>query len=179
MALDLFYQGSFDESLKALKKDLRQLAKNEYKLQLRNLNVAWGRVDQVGNNILFVTPPDPKKPKFNSRDDRTIVDEASSRKMNQFFLTRCHLFPLDKYPRDEIKKFSKWVHKVVDLVQPKLIVVMGEGVLRSSQEVLCPMCENQMEIEFTGIMVDTPSRTERNVPKDYVPQGGAGFGKLN
>lgn len=46
-------------------------------------------------------------------------------------------------------------------------------------EVRCIICNSQMEGQMSGLQVKTPSRTERDLPKNYKPSnGGVDFGKF-
>lgn len=126
--MDLFYNGTFEEKLKLLKKDVKEYAKSAgYDYGRKRLYLAYGNPDNVGNNILFVTPPLNKDSKpYQDRFSVELIKSAKEFGLDKFFITSVYPIPIEKVTKKHIKAYSYWIHQTIDLFEPRLIVVMGE-----------------------------------------------------
>lgn len=127
--MDLFYSGrTFDDRLKLLKKDVKEYAKRVgYDYGKKRLYLAYGNPDNVGQNILFVVPPlDPNSKPYQDKASQRLIEVAKEYGLDKFFITSSYPIPIEKISKRQIKEFSYWVHKLIDILEPKLIVVMGE-----------------------------------------------------
>lgn len=126
--MDLFYSGTFEERLKLLKKDIKKYAKSAgYDYGKKKLYLAYGNPENVGNNILFVTPPLIKDSKpYQDRPSVELISSAKEFGLDKFFIASCYPIPIEKVTKKHVKNYSYWVHQTIDLFEPKLIVVMGE-----------------------------------------------------
>lgn len=92
----------------------------------KRLVLAKGNADDVGNNILVVCEPQKNMNWFSSKADKYAISILEKYEMPRYFLTASHLLPLKSVGREDIKAFSTWVQKITDLLEPRLIVLLGE-----------------------------------------------------
>lgn len=127
--MNLFYGSTIQEQLKNLKKDIKLWAQtaHSYDYGHKRIYIAFGKIENVGNNCLFISSPFAKdSPPFEDSSyaflKRTIEDFG----ILKFFMTPNFLIPKDTVTRADIKEYSKFIESIVDIVQPKLVVVLGE-----------------------------------------------------
>lgn len=127
--MDLFYGSTIEEQLKALKKDIKDYALRKYAYDYGNkrIYVAFGQKENIGNNILIVVPPFKHNEKpFDDENCRYLNSILNTYDIKKFFFTPCFLIPKEQVSKADIKDYSQWVNKLADILQPKLIVAMGE-----------------------------------------------------
>lgn len=126
--LDLFYTGSFEDQLKTLRKDLKAYALGKgYDYGKKRIYIAFGNKEYVGDNILFVAPPiKAEGTPFKNKPTTRLVETAQQFGIEKFFITSCYLIPQDRASRADIKAFNPWMLKIIELLQPKAVVVLGE-----------------------------------------------------
>lgn len=140
---DLFYNigDSLQEKIDLLREDLLIEAKalGYKKKKLPVLTTSCNAEEIVGNNALIIHPPiddgrhiikeNGKRVHISPFKDRrtemlmSVLDEYG---MYNYFITYSHLIPMDKHTKRDIKNFGIWISRIVEIVQPKLIVVLGE-----------------------------------------------------
>lgn len=124
--MDLFYQGTFQEQIGLLKADIKKIAR-EQKVRFKSrLTLVWGTPAYVGNNVLIVMPPYPGGKFFKDKDTCQLQNILYANEITRYFLTYCYHIPKQKVTRKDIKEYSSWIKRIVDSVQPKLIVCLGE-----------------------------------------------------
>lgn len=127
--MDLFYGSTPEEQLRSLKRDIKTWAKSKYNYDFGNkrLYVAWGKSENIGNNILIVTTPllQDAKP-FEDNCCSYIKHLLIKHNILKFFMTPNFIIPKDKVTKSDIKDYSRLVDNLVDIIQPKLIVTLGE-----------------------------------------------------
>lgn len=89
------------------------------------IKLFYGDMKDVGNNILIITNP-PSAKLFESPEDQRVMQILNEFNLNNFFLTYYYLLPDKKINRQEIKEFGYWIRKITDILDPKLIVCIGE-----------------------------------------------------
>jgi len=127
--MDLFYGSTVEEQLKALKKDIKAFALAHYNYDYghKRIYVAFGEQANIGNNILIVSTPLAKDAKaFEDKNYQYLKHILSTYNISKFFLTPNFLIPKDHVSTADIKLCSKWTETLVDIVQPKFIVILGE-----------------------------------------------------
>lgn len=129
--MDLFYQGTMQEQVKALKKEIRALAKEKGIKISNRMALVWGIPANVGNNALIVQPPYPGGKYFQDGDTCQLQNILLSHGIQKYFLTYCYHIPQEKVTRKDIKQYGIWVRRIVDAVQPRLIVCLGEDSIFS------------------------------------------------
>lgn len=124
---DLFYsQGSnFKEQIGMLKADLVKYAKSLGSVR-KYFYVVEGKAENAGNNILLIQPPFTGKCHFEQKEDKLLKYILAKYNIFKTFITYAHLVPLKKHTKADIKAFGYWMDKIVEIVSPKLIVVLGE-----------------------------------------------------
>lgn len=127
--MDLFYGTTPEEQLKCLKKDIKLWAKKNYNYDYGNkkLFIAYGAKENIGNNLLIISPP--LLPNFKSFDDPThhyLKSILGRHSIEKFFITPDFIVPKDLVTRTDIKNYSKFVSIFIDIIQPKFIVTLGE-----------------------------------------------------
>lgn len=124
--MDLFYQGTFEEQISSLKKDIRKLAKSSGITFRHKLLLLWGSKENINNNILFIQPPYPGGKYFKDKDTEKLINTLNKYEISKYFITYCYHLLSPKITRKLIKQYSGWIKKLVDFVQPRLIVCLGE-----------------------------------------------------
>jgi hypothetical protein len=124
---DLFYStaDSSADQLKLLQKDILDDARR-MGINKKKLSVVFGDQEYVGNNVLLVQPPFSGRKYFDSQDFSHLLFILQEYEMYNYFITYAHLLPLERHTKDSIKAFGSWIAKLVDIIQPKLIVALGE-----------------------------------------------------
>jgi hypothetical protein len=127
--MDLFYQGSFKEQVLAIKKSVLEVIKAKGVESKEKLALVFGVPENVGNNILFITPPYPGGKFYEDKDSYKLKQLAAEYKINKYFITYCCHY--ETRSRKDIKEYKIWIHKIIDVVQPTLIVCLGEHCIFS------------------------------------------------
>ena len=126
--MDLFYNGNFQEQFELLKKDIKEYAKTlGYNYKNRELILAYGEQSTVGNNILFVTPPlNRKKKPFKDRESIELIKTIRQYGLTNYIITPVFPIPLETISKKHIKDYRPWLMKTIYILEPRLIIVMGE-----------------------------------------------------
>jgi len=126
--LDLFYASlTIDEQLEKLKGEVKDLAKKEgLSLRKTSVKIVHGTMDKIPNQgALFIMPP--LIGKFGvGKDFKALVRLIEFHKLYAAFITYAHLVPREKRIRKDIKEFSTYIRKLLSIIQPKVIVCLGE-----------------------------------------------------
>lgn len=128
--MDLFYGETFKEQIAALKRDMKSYAKEKLNINYkrRRIYVAMGLEEHVGNNFLFIAPPIAKGEKhFKDPDYQHLLKLTTKYHISNFFFTYCYLIEKDLVSKGDIKDFRPLLLKLIDIVGPKLIVLLGEA----------------------------------------------------
>lgn len=126
--MDLFYQQSrLQDQVKALKKDIKSFAKvNNLKLD-KSFKTLYGNLDSVGNCILIIQPPhELDAPFFKGKDFKFLLEILGVNGITNFFATYSSIFSIPVVSKKDIQNFAPWITKIVDIVQPHTIIVLGE-----------------------------------------------------
>lgn len=132
--MDLFYGTTIKEQLKALEKDVRvwALKRYGYNYETKKIKIVNGKEEDVGNCMLLVAPPFIKDSRpFYDVNYEFLKSILIARGLFKSYITPNFLMPLDIISKANIKEYSKWIEKLVDIVQPKFIVVLGEDSILS------------------------------------------------
>lgn len=125
--MDLFYQGSFKDQIRLIKKDIKDLGKAQGLRYQNTFSLLWGsNLDAVGNNIFIVTPPYPGGKYYKDKYTLRLLDVLKNRGFSNYFISYCYHQPTNKVSRKNIKEYSTWIQKLVEITMPKLIVCLGE-----------------------------------------------------
>jgi len=125
--MDLFYGTSFEEHVKAFKKDLKAMAAATGEDLGKNVFIAFGKPEHVGNCLLVVGPPLKKDEKpFHDKYSKYLLQTINDFSLPNTIITSCYLIPKEQVSKIDIKNFSGWINKIIDIFQPRLIVVLGE-----------------------------------------------------
>lgn len=123
---DLFYNGNFRQNIKKIKGDLIEYARRNNITIPNDLYVVKCNPLHIHNNILIVCPPFNGKDYFKEKEDRYLEKTLDKYGIINRSITYCHLLPLERMNKNAIKSFRTWIHRITDLVCPRLIVVLGE-----------------------------------------------------
>lgn len=125
--MDLFYQGDFKEQIKLIKKDIKDQGKKQGFKYQNTFRLLWGSsIDAVGDSIFIVTPPYPGGKYYHDKYTQRLLSTLKDRGIDKYFITYCYHQPTSKVTRKNIKEYSVWIHKLVEVTMPKLIVCLGE-----------------------------------------------------
>lgn len=118
--MDLFYAGKTpEESIKKIKKDLKFLNQNKFP------EIMYGQIDYINRNILFIQEHINNK-FMKDNTDKDLIKTINEYKLDKYFITYSHLLNTNPL-RNDIKNFAPWIHKIIDVLNPKLIVILGEN----------------------------------------------------
>lgn len=129
--MDLFYQGTLQEQIKALKKDIRVEAKKQGVAFKHKLALVWGIPAYQGNNILLVQPPYKEGKYFQDKSTERLKNTLNDYEITKYFITYSYHIPKDKVTRKDIKTYGSWIAKIVNAVAPRLVVCLGEDAIFS------------------------------------------------
>jgi uracil-DNA glycosylase len=140
--LDLFsIDKTPEERLEDLKSEIKAYQK---KLSLSNskIKLFYGDIKNFNDGVLVISNP-PKAKFFETPDDKYTINLLLSMGINKFYLTYNYLVIGTSTPK-EIKLFGYYIRKLIDIINPKIIVCMGE---RSQ---FCFFKKKFMMIDFHG-----------------------------
>lgn len=130
--MDLFQTGNPTQDLIGLRDELKLYAKTNFpsleKEDINSISIAYGNVNNIGSNILIVDKPVGSKKPFKSKYDKYLINLLKSKGLDKFFITYCYSIVKDPttVSKKDIKNFSTWINRLVSIIQPKVIVVLGE-----------------------------------------------------
>ena len=124
--MDLFYQGTFDESAELIRTDIKKFAKEKnVPIGRKKIFLYKGFPQNVGNNILTISVPFNTDKMFESKMDKALIRMLAEYNLYNYMMTYCWLLPT-RASKNDIKEFSVWIHRLIDIIEPKLIVTLGE-----------------------------------------------------
>jgi len=122
--MDLFYSTlNPKESLQKLSKEILDNNKTRKKT-LSTVNIA---LEDIGNNVLFILPNVTSLGFVQDENAKGIVAATHEFKLEKYAITYSYLLPVEHVSRDQIKYFSVWINKLIDIILPRLIVCVGEN----------------------------------------------------
>jgi len=124
--LDLFSSNrTIDERLDDLKIEIKQYqSKMGTDSKKTKIKLFYGDLDNFNDGVLTISNP-PKAKFFETPEDKIILNLLNSFGLDKYFLTYNYLILGTNTPK-EIKEFGYFVRKLIDIINPKLIVCMGE-----------------------------------------------------
>jgi hypothetical protein len=128
--MNLFYGQTTEEQLKNLKKDIKSwaISAHNYDYGHKRIYLAFGQKETIGNNCLFISSPfAADSAPFEDKDYSFLKNTAQEFGIINYFLTPHFLIPKEIVTRANIKEYSKFMEAIVDIIQPRLIVVLGEN----------------------------------------------------
>lgn len=131
------------ERLEALREEIKDYQKRSCPDKKSKVKLFWGDLTKLGKGIVVITNP-PKAKFFESTEDKFIINLLTSYDLNDFFITYNYLIYGEEYTPKDIKEFGYYIKKLIDIINPKMIVCMGE----SSQ--FCFFKKKFMMIDFHG-----------------------------
>lgn len=129
--MDLFYQGTIEEQITALKAEVRQMAKDKGVPFKNKLLLTYGVPSSVGNCALLVTSPYPGGQFYKDKNTCQLINILIANGISNYFITYCYHIHEDRVSRKTIKDYSPWIKRICDAVQPRLIVCVGEETVFS------------------------------------------------
>lgn len=125
--LDLFLSNKTPiEQLDMLRADIKDYqSKANIDSKKTKIKLFYGDIKYFNTGILVITDP-PKAKFFESAEDKLIINILNSYDLNEFFITYNYLIYGSGSTKD-IKNFSYYIKKLTDIINPKLIVCMGES----------------------------------------------------
>lgn len=182
--MDLFYGTTFEENILALKKDIKLVAEKHGKpFGKKKVYVAYGSQEDIGNCFLFVAPPlTPDTKPFQDKYSQYLFQTANEFGLSKIILTSSFLVPLEQVSKNDIKSFGSIVEKIVEIFQPKLIVVLGEdaqfsfvrrkNILRDNHGQIIARSQTGVEVMLSYAMSYYVEKSEYQDPsyKNYMRQ---------
>lgn len=143
--LDMFTAGMTPiERLEALRAEIKDYQnRNCIDHKKTKIKLFWGDTVNINTGIVIITDP-PKAKFFESNGDKFIINLLTSYDLTKFFITYNYLVYGENSTPKDIKDFSYYIKKLIDIINPKIIVCMGE----SSQ--FCFFKRKFMMIDFHG-----------------------------
>lgn len=125
--LDLFTVNlSIDEQFELLRANIKETyIKNKVITKRTSIKLCLGDTNDIGNNLLVITIP-PKAKLFESPDDKNLIQILKEFELFKFFITYYHLIPGANPSKKDIKDFGYWIRNLTDIINPKIIVCIGE-----------------------------------------------------
>jgi hypothetical protein len=115
-----------DEQIENLRTELKEsYIKSGLITKKTKIKLFYGDLKDICNNVLIVAPPPPSK-FFNSPEDERLIRVLSEFNILNYFITYYYLIPDKKVSRKEVKDFSYWIKKITDILEPRIIVCVGE-----------------------------------------------------
>lgn len=125
--LDLFNVNQTPEQrLESLRGEIKEYQKaHGIDSKKTKVKLFYGDMANFNDGILVITAA-PKAKFFETPDDKFIISLLTSIELKKFFITySCLVYGEGNTPK-EIKEFGYYIKKLVDIINPKLIVCMGE-----------------------------------------------------
>lgn len=143
--MDLFYSNlPIEDQLRALVKDIL----NNENTKKKKLSIINGDIKDIGNNILFVLPHVTQEGFLRDLDAQLLLELIEEYKITKNIITYSYLLPVQQVTRNELREFSVWVEKLIDIIQPRLIVMVGEDTTLT-------FSNRKIKIENNGSIVMT------------------------
>lgn len=135
---DLFYSTAvtLEDQLELLRADILDDAKRNGVVK-RKLPIVFGDQAYVGNAVLIVQPPFTGRKHFDGEEFNQLLFILQEYQMHNYFITYAHLIKLERHTKEGIKAFGSWIWKLIDIIQPKMIVVLGEDAQLSFLKKKC------------------------------------------
>ena len=89
------------------------------------IKLFYGNIENFNSGVLVIANP-PKAKFFETADDKFIIDLLASIEVTKYFITYNYLVFGDKASSTIIKEFGYYIRKLIDIINPKFIVCMGE-----------------------------------------------------
>lgn len=123
--LNFFYiNKSPKEQLDLLKLEIKEY-QTKIKSEEKKIKLFYGNIDNFGSGVLIISSP-PKTKFFESIQDKSIIVLMNELKIDKFFITYNYLINgIEPTPKD-IKSFGYYIRLLVDIINPKIIVCLGE-----------------------------------------------------
>lgn len=125
--LDLFnIDKTPQQRIDALKDEMVQFKRSSgVDTRKSKIKLFFGDINNFNDGILTISTP-PATKLFESPDDKYLMDILEAIDLKKYFLTYNYLFFGDKANIKTIKDFGYFIRKLVDIINPKLIVCLGE-----------------------------------------------------
>jgi hypothetical protein len=115
-----------EQRLDALRDELARYNRNsKVDTKKAKIKLFYGDVNNFNDGVLTVSSP-PKAKFFESPDDKFLSSILESIEIKKFFLTYDYLFFGDRPTTQTVKDFGYFIRRLVDIINPKLIVCLGE-----------------------------------------------------
>jgi len=123
--MDLFYSTlSIRDQLAKFKQDMI----DKYKItDVEKYKVIRGKQKNFGNCCMFIMSNMPKKGFMKDRHDKFLSDTIKFFKIEKHVLTYAYFNPSLNVSRKDMKSSIPDVELLISIVNPKLIVLLGEG----------------------------------------------------
>lgn len=145
--LDLFSANStIEERLEDLRTEIKVYqSKLGTDSKRTKVKLFYGDINNFNDGVLVLANP-PKAKFFDSPDDKLTVSLLTSLGFDKFFISYNYLILGTCTPK-EIKEFGYYIRKLVDIINPKLIICMGE------ESHFCFYKRKFMMIDFHGKVI--------------------------
>jgi uracil-DNA glycosylase len=115
-----------EEKIKELITNIKEHAKKDGLNLRRKITAGFGNFDNIGNNVLIVTDP-PESKYFDSGEDRRLYKILKDFEINKYFHTYYFWYKKNtKLSKSDVKKFGFWIKMFTNIIEPNLIVCLGE-----------------------------------------------------
>jgi hypothetical protein len=125
--LDIFSVNKpIEEQLTDLKLEIQTFQKSlNLDTKKSKIKLFYGNISNINSGILLINDP-PLSKFFESQDDKYIINLMSELNIDKYFITYNFLIPNVSVNTKLIKSFSYFILKLIDILNPKLIVCFGE-----------------------------------------------------
>lgn len=126
--MDMFYCNlSPEEQLQKLSSEMiasvRTRKKKLFTVTINPIN--------IGNNILFVLPHVTLAGFGKDDNAKWLKETIREFGITKYALTYGYLVPTEHISRNQFKEFAQWIHRLIEIIRPRLLVLVGENVTLS------------------------------------------------
>ena len=127
MSLDLFSQDLTSEQRLEDLRNLIKLYQTKIGIDSKRTKVKlfFGDIANFNSGVLVISNP-PKAKFFETAEDKFICNILDSLEITKYFITYNYLIFGDKASQAILKEFGFYIRRLVDIINPKIIVCMGE-----------------------------------------------------
>jgi hypothetical protein len=143
--MDLFY--SYLTSRGQLRKLKDEIGGNLYDEVPKGFKIVTGNIEHINNCALLIMEHVTKHKFMRAPWDRKLVQLCTEYGINNKFITYSYLKDTESVSRSDITSSRKYIQLLLSIIQPKLIVVIGENTLLSF------LSKKQLLVNFHGKIV--------------------------
>jgi len=120
-----------EQWIKNLKENIRKWGKQQNFEVPKGLSIFNGNLVDIGNCLLFILPPFHGKKMYNNFHENTLRNLCTEFDIRYYFMTYCFPFTKDPVTSSNIKSYGSYIREIIELLNPKMIAIVGENTQNS------------------------------------------------